>query len=284
VAGQLDGLTWAGRRTCSVEQPANTLPHSWQRLLALSGVVFAILFLVGWFASGGDAPDYGATDQRWTDWAADNQWKSRIGAFAMLLAGFVFLHFAGTIRSVLGGAETTVRGSEQLARIAFAGAVTGMAGMAIAIVTIAAATSEGAEVEPVVSRAVATASAGPLLVSAMGFAAFLVPAGLLTLRRGVFSRWVGIVALVGGVAFLVTFLAVIDGLGQDSLFGFGFFPGVLALVIWSIVTSIGRYRALASPVSYPVRPLAEYRFASPVAVTRCAGAARAADAATPHRS
>ena len=25
----------------------------------------------------------------------DNQWKSRIGAFAMLLAGFVFLHFAG---------------------------------------------------------------------------------------------------------------------------------------------------------------------------------------------
>jgi hypothetical protein len=30
---------------------------------------------------------------------------------AMLLAGFVFLHFAGTIRSVLGTAETTVRGS-----------------------------------------------------------------------------------------------------------------------------------------------------------------------------
>jgi len=127
--------------------------------------------------------------------------------------------------------------------------VTGMAGMAIAIVTIAAATSEGAEVEPVVSRAVASASAGPFLVSAMGFAAFLVPAGLLTLRTGVFSRWVGIVALVGGVAFLVALVAVIDGLGQDSLFGFGFFPGVLALVIWSIATSIARYRAVAATAS-----------------------------------
>jgi hypothetical protein len=83
--------------------------------------VFAVLFVVGWFASGGDAPDYAAADQEWTEWAEDNEWKSRIGAFAMLLAGFVFLHFAGTIRSVLGTAETTARGSAQLARVAAGG-------------------------------------------------------------------------------------------------------------------------------------------------------------------
>jgi hypothetical protein len=35
-------------------------------------------------------------------------------------------------------------------------------------------------------------------------------------------------------------------LGEDSLFGFGFFPGVLALVVWSIATSIARYRAIAT--------------------------------------
>jgi hypothetical protein len=44
----------------------------------------------------------------------------------MLLAGFVFLHFAGTIRSVLGSAEAAARGSAQLAHVAFGGAVTGM--------------------------------------------------------------------------------------------------------------------------------------------------------------
>jgi hypothetical protein len=30
------------------------------------------------------------------------------------------------------------------------------------------------------------------------------------------------------------------------VFGFGFFPGVLALVIWSIATSIAEYRAVAT--------------------------------------
>ena len=203
------------------------------------------MFLIGWFASGGDAPDYSATDQAWTNWADDNQWKSRIGAFAMLLAGFVFLHFAGTIRTALGSAET-VRGSVELARVAFAGAITGMAGMTMAIVIISSATTEGADVNPVVTRAIASASAGPFLLSAMGFAAFLLPAGLVTLRSGIFAPWTAVVALIGAVSFLVTFAAVLSGLGEDSLFGFGFFPGVVALVIWSIATSIARYRAVAT--------------------------------------
>jgi hypothetical protein len=215
-------------------------------MLALSGVAFAVLFVIGWFASGGDAPDYGAPDQDWTDWADDNQWKSRIGAFAMLLAGFVFLHFAGTVRSVLGTAETTVRGSAQLSRAAFAGGLTGITGMTMAIVMIASASTEGGDANPVVSRAVATASAGPFLVSAMGFAALLMAAGLVIVESGVFARWIGIVALLGAISFLITFLAVIAGLGEDSLFGFGFFPGVLALVIWSIATSLAIDRATRS--------------------------------------
>jgi hypothetical protein len=49
-----------------------------------------------------------------------------------LLAGFVFLHFAGTIRSVLGSAEATAGGSVRLARVAFAGAITGITGITIA--------------------------------------------------------------------------------------------------------------------------------------------------------
>jgi hypothetical protein len=67
------------------------------------------LFLIGWFASGGDTPDYAATDQEWTEWADDNQWRSRVGAFSMLLAGFVFLHFAATIRSALGASGRRIR-------------------------------------------------------------------------------------------------------------------------------------------------------------------------------
>ena len=219
-----------------------------QRLLALSGVAFAALFLIGWFASGGDAPDYNAPDQDWATWAEDNQWRSRIGASAMLFAGFVFLHYASTMLSALGRAESSVRGSAQLARVAFAGAVIGMASMAMAIVIISSADTAGAGANPIVTRAVASASAGPFLVAAMGFAAFLMPAGLVTLQSGVFPRWAGVVALIGAVSFLVTFAAVLSGLGEDSLFGFGFFPGVLSLVIWSIATSIALSR-VGSPAA-----------------------------------
>ena len=80
----------------------------------------------------------------------------------------------------------------------------------------------------------------------MGFAALLMAAGLVTVRSGIFARWIGIVALLGAISFLITFLAVIAGLGEDSLFGFGFFPGVLALVIWSIATSLAMSRAVAT--------------------------------------
>jgi hypothetical protein len=59
--------------------PANSspdpLPPS-RRLQALSGVAFAVLLVFGWFLSGGDAPDYTATDEDWTDWADDNHVRS----------------------------------------------------------------------------------------------------------------------------------------------------------------------------------------------------------------
>jgi hypothetical protein len=64
--------------------------------------------------------------------------------------------------------------------------VIGMAGMAMASVTLATASSDGADVDPVVSKAVATAARGPFLLAAMGFAAFLMAAGVLTLRTGAF--------------------------------------------------------------------------------------------------
>ena len=96
-------------------QPPDALPVAWQRVLALSGVVFAALFVVGWFTNGGLTPHYNEPNDAWTDWARDNQWNSRVSAFLMLLAGFVFLHFIGTIRSVLGGTESRGRGLEQLA-------------------------------------------------------------------------------------------------------------------------------------------------------------------------
>jgi hypothetical protein len=142
----------------------------WQRLLPLSGVLFAPLFVVGWLTSNtSNAPDYTASNQAWVNWAQHDMWRSRISAFTMLLAAFVFFYFLGAIRSVIERAESVGRGSAPLSRVAFAGALTGMVGMAMAFVTLAAASSNGAKADPVVSKAVTTGAAGAFLVSAMGF-------------------------------------------------------------------------------------------------------------------
>ena len=93
------------------------------------------------------------------------------------------------------------------------------------------------------------AAAGPYLVAAMGFAALLGTAGLSTLRSGSLPRWTGAVALLGAAGFLIAFLTLPAGLGEDSVFGYGFLPGILALVIWSIATSLAEYRAVTTSPS-----------------------------------
>src|SRR5215204_515253 len=113
---------------------AATDDSPWQRLLALSGGAFVLLFLVGWFASGGVTPHYTASDQDWTNWAHDNKWNGRISGFAMLLAAFAFLYFMSVVRGVLASAESRSRGPAQLGRVVFAGALTGIAGMSMAMV------------------------------------------------------------------------------------------------------------------------------------------------------
>lgn len=127
----------------------------------------------------------------------------------------------------------------------------------MALVNVASATRGGADADPVAIRAVATASAGSYLVAGMGFAAFLGAVGLSTLRSGSFPRWTGVVALVGAVAFLITFLTAVVGLGEDSVFGYGFLPGILALVVWSMATSIAEYRAVATSTGGPTPRKAE---------------------------
>jgi hypothetical protein len=71
------------------------VPPRWQRLLALSGVAFAVPFLIGRFASAGVAPHYTASDQDWTNWALEGKWNGRISGFAMLIAAFLFLPYLG---------------------------------------------------------------------------------------------------------------------------------------------------------------------------------------------
>ena len=215
----------------------------------MSGIAFAVLFLFAWFLNSAVTPHYTAPNSDWAKWANDTQTKGRIAAFLVLLAGVVFLPLVATIRDVLRSAEVRAQGSARLAQIAFAGGLVGITGITIAIVMLSGANTEGADADPVVTKAIATATVGPFLVAPMGFVALLAGAGLVTLRSGVFPRWTGMVALLGAASFLITFLTTLDGTADGSVFGYGFFPGVVALVVWSIATSVASYRAVGPTVT-----------------------------------
>jgi len=228
------------------DQAIEAVGSRWQRLLALSGVAFAPFFVVGWLTSAvSNAPNYTAADQEWIKWAHDDHIKGRVSSFALGLAAFVFMYFLGALRSVLEEAESSVRGSKELARVAFAGALTGIVGMTMAFVMIANASAPGAGAEPVVSKAVTTSAAGPFLVGAACFSAFLLATGVLTLRTGVLPRWTGFVALIGAGCFAITLLTILNNSGNGSAFGYAFFPAMLSLVVWTVATSLARYRAFA---------------------------------------
>lgn len=220
-------------------------PAMWQRLAALSGFAFTIFLILAWFLNGAETPKYLAPDQDWTTWANNTEMKGRFAAFFALLAGLTFLPFAGTIRALLGGAKGQDNGRARLAQIAYAGGLIGMTSFAIATVSFSGASAEGAHADPTVSRAIATGAVGPFLVAPMGFAAFLGAGGLLALRSRVLPRWVAVVAMIGAVSFTITFLTTVDGTADGSIFGYGFFPGIVALTVWSVATSIASYRALS---------------------------------------
>jgi succinate dehydrogenase/fumarate reductase cytochrome b subunit len=229
-----------------------TTASRWQRLLALSGVAFAPLFVVGWLTSAvADAPDYTAADQKWIKWAHDDHIKARVSSFALLLAAFLFIYFLAALRTVLEQAEAAVRGSKELARVVFAGALIGIVGMTMAFVSIANASAPGANADSVVSKAVTTSAAGPFLVGAAGFSAFLLAAGVLTLQTRVLPRWTGFVALIGAGCFFVRLLTTLNNSGNGSAFGYAFFPAMVSLVTWTIATSLSTYRAQGMPTPAP---------------------------------
>lgn len=55
-------------------------------------------------------------------------------------------------------------------------------------------------------------------------------------------------ALVGAVSFLITSLTVLDGTTDGSPFGYGFFPGAVALVTWTAAASVSTYRMVAAAI------------------------------------
>jgi hypothetical protein len=52
--------------------------------------------------------------------------------------------------------------------------------------------------------------------------------------------------LAGSGCFFITLLTILNNSGDGSSFGYAFFPAMLSLVVWTVATSVARYRAAAN--------------------------------------
>ncbi|HEX8122912.1 MAG TPA: hypothetical protein VF549_16795 [Solirubrobacteraceae bacterium] len=214
-----------------------------QRLVAASGIFFAVFFLVT-FLSLGDEPPNLQDDPvgDWTGWAKDNDTNLRIAMIAIALATYNFLLFIGYLRSVLGEAERAARGFVRGGYIILAAGTAGMVALGIAIGMVATS-AQLTDASPDIIRSVNWMAGGPFIIGGASLGACLVTVGLLNAGLRALPAWLGWVALVDGIFFVLTLGSVLSDPGDDNVFTVFFPLSFLLLLIFSIGASVTFLRA-----------------------------------------
>jgi hypothetical protein len=222
--------------SANVPRTADPVSPMVQRLVAASGIVFAILLVVSISLTGEGTPDDGAPLAEWTEYARDNEDNLRIAALLFGLAAYSFLLFLGYLRSVMGDAERAARGFTRGGYIVLAAGTAGIVGMAVGIGANAAAMSHP-DTPPEILRAISDIGGGGFLAAAAGFGACLVTVGLLNAGLRALPAWLGWVALGAGISFVLQLGVLLDS-EQDNVFGIFYPIGFLLLVVFCVGASV----------------------------------------------
>lgn len=198
-----------------------------ERLAALSGVAFVVLFIVG-FSIGGESPGIDESNDAWVAYFLDKHTEGLIASAVLGLAVIAFIWFVSTIATRIRRA-----GEDRLAAVAFGG---GMVSAAAFIATIglwtALAYRIALDVPDEVKGLVIVAQTMDTFSNYAGAAAFFAVA-IAAWRSGVFPRWW---AALSGAA------AVIVGFGGGALMNDGFYSPdgayywivIITYMVWSL--------------------------------------------------
>ena len=201
-----------------------TLP--WNRIGALSGIIFVVLLIVG----GGlllDSPESKDPDAVWLNYLNDdsNLVQNLIGAYILLVAAFAFVIFLVVLARNLRLASS---GDDILPAIAFVGGVLFVASLLAAIAGLAAVPAnikfgDDAPIpSPDFAKNIQAVGFVALLIGG-AFSAFvmIVATSVIILRTHLFAEWV---AMLGFLAAILLIFAAL------------FIP-LIALPIWVLVVS-----------------------------------------------
>ncbi len=218
----------------------NTIHHMsesrWARWGAISGIVFVVLFVVGFslidFPSGDDSV------AKITSFYNDNGERAQliIGCFLLTLSAVFFLWFLASLRARLLEVEGP---PGRLTSIAFSGGIVFVTLLMVAaavFMSVAANITFGDEKFGGAESARLLPGLGyPILLIGGMFAAIAMidATSVLIIRTSTLPRWIGWFGFVTAVVLLFSFL---------------FFP-LLLFLLWVVFTSVALYRA--SPPGVP---------------------------------
>lgn len=207
----------------------------WERWAAASGVVFAVLAVVGYlFAT--DIPARGATGDEIVTWFTENDTAAMWESFFFGLAVVAFLWFIGTLAASIRRAENDPAG-----RIPAIVVITGATAAALYMggqAGVLALAQAGTELEAGTALAIHQTATSAFALTNFVVAGLVFAVSLAIMRTGLLPTWL---AYAGGLYIV---LAIVDGVGStlstSDTFGSGNALGIisfLAFLAWALITS-----------------------------------------------
>lgn len=225
-----------------------------QRLAAASGLTFVLLVILSIVLGAGETPDYDAAASEWASYASENENDVQLSSAIMGLAAFMLIWFSGYLRSHLGRAEEAARGFTRLSHIVFGGGIVAAVGFVLSASITAAAVSQPDGTSDEIIRALSVLSYYPFFVASVGIAAMLYTSAFVVMRLGVLPRWLGIVGLIGGLAYLVTLFVQLNPDDDGGALGASYPIGFLALLIFVVGASVVFLRDIGRTTSTATAP------------------------------
>jgi hypothetical protein len=208
---------------------------------AATGILFVLLVIVG-FVVTPKPPAADASVSEVFEYISNKQNTLHAVQLIFAAAGFFFIWFLGTLRSLLSTAEG---GEGRLANTAFGGGLIAVATLMVGFALAATAALHPATNGPELTHALIDASLLVPAVAAPAAAVFFAANGLSIRRSGYLPAWMGWLGLVTAFFNLLGIGAVYTDSGAFAADGvLGFFIGFALFLLWILLASILLYRKL----------------------------------------
>jgi hypothetical protein len=204
------------------------------RWAPLTGVVFAVLFAVGFFA-GGNTPDSDASAQHAVSSFVSNRSHDRVTVFLIAYASIFAIFFAAALRSYLKARSQ----GDGLITLGFSGMVIYVVGALTLVGMEYAATDVPAKISPSAEQALNVLQDDVFFALLVGAGIFLIGSGLAIVASAALPKWLGWIAVP---------LAVI------AVTPLGWIVAIFALPIWALIVSVLMFLRQAAPAPAAAAP------------------------------